>query len=140
MERMKSAVNDALCKFSPYNNFGDYVNVKCDLEGGNKIIITPKRNAPLWVWEVFAMINPTQKMNVELKKDFHPDWGLHRICPICKAISTCGCRCILSDQFCENGHHWYVCPVDHRTVIRQSDHGLDAMTCHCDSTAFYRTE
>ena len=60
MERMRSAVNDVLCEFAPYNDCGKYVNVKCDLEDRTKIIITPKRNAPMWVWEVFLMINPKQ--------------------------------------------------------------------------------
>ena len=61
MERMRTSVNDALCKFAPHDDFGDYINIKCDLEDENKIIITPKRNVPLWVLEVFLKINSATK-------------------------------------------------------------------------------
>ena len=61
LERMRTAVNDALCKFSPYYDFGDYINIKCDFTDENTIVITPKRNAPLWVLEVFCKINSATK-------------------------------------------------------------------------------
>jgi hypothetical protein len=61
IERMKTAVNSALCKFAPHGDFGDYINIKCDLEDEHTIIITPKRNAPLWVLEVFLKMNSATK-------------------------------------------------------------------------------
>jgi len=61
LERMRTVVNDALCKFAPYDDVGDYINIKCDLKDNNTVIITPKKNAPLWVWEVFLKINSATK-------------------------------------------------------------------------------
>ena len=74
----------------------------------------------------------------EINTEFIPNWELHDTCPVCKEKSVMGCRCFLSDQFCINGHHWYICPIHSKTIIGQSDHSIDTMTCRCDITAFYR--
>ncbi len=79
-------------------------------------------------------------MNLQQTEKFVPDWKLHSICPTCKSKSIGGCRCMLSDQSCANGHTWFVCPVHHKTVLGLSDHSGDTYRCQCDSTSFYRTE
>ena len=61
LERMRLAINEALCRFAPYNDVGDYIKVKCDAQDGNKVIIAPKKNAPLWVVELFCMIGERVK-------------------------------------------------------------------------------
>jgi hypothetical protein len=69
----------------------------------------------------------------------HPNWGLHRICPKCQEKSVFSCRCLLSDQICSNGHHWFVCFVHGKTVLHESSHKVGIDVCQCDETAFYRS-
>ncbi len=78
--------------------------------------------------------------NLQQESEFHTNWELHRYCPVCKSKAVMGCRCLLSDQSCENGHSWYVCPIHHKTVVGQSDHSGDTFRCQCDSTAYERAE
>lgn len=79
--------------------------------------------------------------NVQQVPEYYPtNWTLHGFCPTCKTKSVGGCRCMLSDQSCANGHSWYVCPIHGKTIVGQSDHSGDTFRCRCDDTAHDRNE
>ena len=58
MELMKSQINEMISKFAPYQDkVENYIDVKVDPKDNNIIHIFPKRNAPLWITELFLKIN-----------------------------------------------------------------------------------
>jgi hypothetical protein len=61
---------------------------------------------------------------------------MHESCP-CSHPSLGGCKCIRGDSSCDNGHHWFICPVDRKTVMGKSNHAVLGK-CECNDTAFYR--
>ena len=69
-----------------------------------------------------------------------PNWKLHEYCPICKTKCVAGCKCMLADRVCENGHNWFMCGSDQKTVIGESDHAKYTNECQCNETAYERTE
>jgi hypothetical protein len=81
-----------------------------------------------------------------------PNWELHKFCPICKEKATGGARDFEGTNFCANGHTWFLCLVDHKTVTggmpfvnrahgyRQKVVGDPFKICQCNETAFERLE
>lgn len=55
------------------------------------------------------------------------------LCPECGEPPIGTCKCIRSDSFCKNKHHWHTCVVHMVIVKGQSDHSLPTMTCTCES-------
>lgn len=81
-----------------------------------------------------------------------PTRELHKYCPICKEHSMGGARDFEGTNFCVNGHTWFRCLVDGKTVFGGSpfvnhEHGYRPMVrgnpfeiCQCNENAYIRTE
>jgi phosphopantothenoylcysteine decarboxylase len=70
--------------------------------------------------EFFVDPKPSKVPKSEPKVEFAPDWNLHSICPVCTTNSIGGSRSLKGDNFCANGHWWFVCLADQKTVIGQT--------------------
>jgi hypothetical protein len=55
MTLIKHKINEILVCFAPHNDVGDYLDIEYVLNN-NEIIITPKKNASLWVFELLYKI------------------------------------------------------------------------------------
>ena len=80
-------------------------------------------------WNLISECEHLEKHPIEESTKYPPvDLTL---CPVCKQKWVSQCKCPISERTCKNGHHWYQCPVHHKVIIGQSDHGLDSLECHC---------
>lgn len=59
------------------------------------------------------------------------NWEAMKTCPVCKNKRVARCKCNLSDSFCENKHHWFMCPEHGCIVVGQSDHSKASNVCQC---------